>query len=199
MAKNKKQDHGAQIAMLHHGLERSHHWPTVEKHFKAENPTCAVCGSKKNIQIHHRNPFHYVCSLGRPDLEIDKRNLISLCEQTNKDHHLLIGHAGDFHSSNLDVAKDVKKFDGMNKKEILETKLYKLRLKNRLKPLHKMSQVEQKAYRKQLDNEFSVDPEVETIVKMENSKLSRQSIKSHICGKSKKRKPPSVVKKGHPY
>jgi hypothetical protein len=30
--------------------------------------------------VHHIFPFHYCIALGRPDLELDDRNLITLCE-----------------------------------------------------------------------------------------------------------------------
>lgn len=49
-------------------------------------------------------------ALGRPDLELDERNLITLCEteagSAAENHHLLIGHLDDFESSNLSVVED---------------------------------------------------------------------------------------------
>jgi hypothetical protein len=62
------------------------------------------------LQVHHIFPFHYCRLLGRPDLELDLRNLVTLCEdeagRPGENHHLLVGHLDDFQSSNLDVVRD---------------------------------------------------------------------------------------------
>ena len=59
--------------------------------------------------MHHIFPFHYCIALGRPDLELDDRNLITLCEdeagKPGQNHHLLVGHLDDFESSNLAVVR----------------------------------------------------------------------------------------------
>jgi len=92
------------------GLLRSPHWPSVEKQHLKLQPACVVCGEAEAVNVHHIFPFHYCVSLGRPDLELDQRNLITLCEtrktKETQDHHLLIGHLDNFKSSNLDVVKD---------------------------------------------------------------------------------------------
>jgi len=36
--------------------------------------------TRAGLQVHHIFPFHYCIALGRPDLELDDRNLITLCE-----------------------------------------------------------------------------------------------------------------------
>ena len=76
---------------LSHGVPRSPHWPTVEHHFRADNPTCAACGGSKNLQVHHLKPFHLA-----PDLELEPTNLIGLCMAHGCDAHLLIGHGDNF-------------------------------------------------------------------------------------------------------
>lgn len=62
------------------------------------------------MQVHHVIPFHWCVLLGRPDLELDPRNLITLCEdeagKPGENHHLLVGHLGSFQSANLDVEVD---------------------------------------------------------------------------------------------
>lgn len=70
--------------------KRSSRWPTVEKHFREANPTCAACGGKKNLNVHHCMPFHL-----DPALELDPTNLITLC-MGSKECHLHIGHGGSF-------------------------------------------------------------------------------------------------------
>ncbi|MBS2033219.1 MAG: hypothetical protein JST54_35425, partial [Deltaproteobacteria bacterium] len=82
------------------GVARSSRWPRIEKLHLSLQPKCACCGDKMDphagMQVHHIFPFHYCIALGRPDLELDLRNLITLCEnepgQPGENHHLLVGH-----------------------------------------------------------------------------------------------------------
>ena len=66
------------------GVARSSRWPRIEKLHLSLQPKCACCGDKMDphagMQVHHIFPFHYCIALGRPDLELDLRNLITLCE-----------------------------------------------------------------------------------------------------------------------
>lgn len=71
--------------------KRSSHWPTVRKHHLEEHGTCAACGGTKKLQVHHCAPFH-----SHPELELDPKNLITLCERLGKDCHILIGHGDSF-------------------------------------------------------------------------------------------------------
>ena len=84
--------------------KRSSKWPAARREYKKEHPYCAVCGSKKKVEIHHIIPFHYA-----PDLELDPRNFMSLCE--NKKYgincHLLIGHLGNYRRFNTNCEIDV--------------------------------------------------------------------------------------------
>jgi hypothetical protein len=109
----------------HHEPPRSPHWPAVEKRQLAAHPFCACCGRSKpvkGLQVHHIIPFHYAVALGRPDLELDPRNLINLCETEANDpeanHHLLLGHVGNFQWENLHVADDVVTFAGLTDDQI---------------------------------------------------------------------------------
>jgi 5-methylcytosine-specific restriction protein A len=82
------------------GAKRSSKWPTVEKHFRETHPTCAACGSKKRLNIHHCKPFHMF-----PELELDPNNLITLCMDT-KECHYQIGHLSHWHGYNPNVRQD---------------------------------------------------------------------------------------------
>jgi len=65
-----------------------------------------VCGYKgKKLHVHHIKPFHL-----HPQLELDPRNLITLCEARGRDHHLLLGHLGTWESYNEHIRDDVKRF-----------------------------------------------------------------------------------------
>jgi len=70
--------------------KRSSKWPTVEKHFLAQYPTCAACGGKDRLNVHHCKPFHL-----DPELELDTSNLVTLC-MGEKECHLHLGHGGNF-------------------------------------------------------------------------------------------------------
>ena len=75
-----------------------------------------------SLQVHHIIPFHYCVALGRPDLELDDRNLISLCESVKgkecNNHHLLVGHLDNFKSANLSVTNDCRFYASLSKQEI---------------------------------------------------------------------------------
>jgi 5-methylcytosine-specific restriction enzyme A len=80
--------------------KRSDKWPTVEKHFRETNPTCAACGGKDRLNVHHCMPFHL-----DPSKELDPTNLITLC-MGEKECHLHIGHGGSFKQYNPNVRAD---------------------------------------------------------------------------------------------
>ena len=131
------------------GQPRSPEWPKVEKAHLAKNPHCACCAPGANLsagqQVHHKFPFHCCIALGRPDLELDDRNLITLCEdeegKPGENHHLLVGHLDDFQSSNLDVVVDADKtFHGMAAAAIKDNAEWKAKVVRRLKPLDQMTE-----------------------------------------------------------
>jgi 5-methylcytosine-specific restriction protein A len=80
---------------------RSGRWKTVRAEHLKDNPACAVCGSKKLLNVHHIVPFHI-----DPDKELDRTNLITLCESPSMNHHLMLGHLGNWSSWNVDVVAD---------------------------------------------------------------------------------------------
>lgn len=83
--------------------QRDHRWPAVAAAWLKEHPTCAACGSRKRCQVHHIYPFAW------PNghlTELDPTNLITLCNDEVGNHHLEIGHLGDYKSRNPDVVKD---------------------------------------------------------------------------------------------
>jgi 5-methylcytosine-specific restriction protein A len=71
---------------------RSSQWPAKRKeHLKAE-PTCQACGTTEHLQVHHILPFHLF-----PNLELDPKNLITLCEMPSRNCHYNYGHGFDWH------------------------------------------------------------------------------------------------------
>lgn len=136
-----KIDNGAKVA-LKHGLHRSPHWEGVEKQFIKDHPNCFACESqdygKVGVQVHHAiTPYHIAILCERPDLELDPRNLVCLCETEKnrpaQNHHLLIGHLKEFESYNPDVLADIKLFFGKTKEEIENDPIFQEKVKNRPK------------------------------------------------------------------
>jgi hypothetical protein len=118
------------INLLRHSLrdvgvsaKRSSHWPTVERHFREAHPTCAACGSKDRLNVHHIRAFHLF-----PKLELDPNNLITLC-MSKTECHLKLGHGDDFHA----YCPDVKMYAELaNKKEKTFEELYQIAKANRI-------------------------------------------------------------------
>ena len=145
-----------------HGVARSPHWPGVEKAVLAANPHCIACAPGQvsgGLQVHHVFPLHYCIALGRPDLELDPRNLVVLCEteegKPGENHHLLLGHLGDFKEGNLDVRSFAVTYNGQKLDQIRENANYKLAVQNqKLKALNLMSAQEKQALRALMDKTF---------------------------------------------
>lgn len=86
-----------QLTAPEYGRERSPKWETVRNKYVKNNPYCALCGEKSDVEVHHVKPFHKF-----PEFELDSSNLITLC----RPHHLLAGHLMDWSSYNPNVRED---------------------------------------------------------------------------------------------
>lgn len=70
----------------------SYAWKKKRKEIKAlYGGKCAVCGSTKNLQVHHIIPITIL-----PELKLDNNNLIPLCER----YHTL-AHSGILNQTKL--------------------------------------------------------------------------------------------------
>ena len=146
-----------------HEPSRSPDWPRVERAHIVEQPDCICCKpgttTKTGVQVHHKFPFHYCVALGRPDLELDDRNLITLCEnepgKLGENHHLLVGHLDNFKSSNLEVVRDASvTFFGMTAAEIRASGYWKAKVQARLTLLGAMDEREKAAFAKLMNHTF---------------------------------------------
>ena len=141
---------------------RSPFWPAVQAAHLARNPQCAACAAPgAPVQVHHIFPFHFCLALGRPDLELDERNLITLCQTQDgasaQDHHLLLGHLDDFESGNLEVARDAQgPYHGRSGDQIREDPAWRLALQSRLKPLGQLTAPERTALRQVMDRRLPI-------------------------------------------
>lgn len=139
---------------LEFGIRRSSDWNRVQKLHLLKQPFCQCCGvlAKGEMQVHHKFPFHLCVALGRDDLELDERNLITLCEDNGSpNHHLLIGHLGNFESYNPNVDKDIKTFAGMTQNAIKANEKWKTKKAKRPKPFDQMTTRQKTALRIKMD------------------------------------------------
>lgn len=85
-------------------VKRSPEWRKVRAEFIRENGgRCALCGLKTNLEVHHIIPVHLA-----KDRELDKTNLLVLCENKSIYCHFVLGHLMNWMAYNPTVVKDVK-------------------------------------------------------------------------------------------
>ena len=77
---------------------RSGRWPTVRKNHLVLQPFCKWCGSVKDLEVHHIEPFH-LC----PAKELDPANLITLCETLGVECHFVHGHFRNWKTFNPQI------------------------------------------------------------------------------------------------
>lgn len=84
---------------------RSSKWQSLRKEYLKNQPICAACGGSKSLEVHHIKPFNK-----NPEFELDKNNLITLCESKNNgvNCHLLFGHLGNYKTINANVIEDAR-------------------------------------------------------------------------------------------
>jgi 5-methylcytosine-specific restriction endonuclease McrA len=85
---------------------RSSGWRRVRRRHLKANPSCAVCGSTKSLEVHHVIPFSR-----RPDLELEPSNLLTLCDSLAKrglNCHHLFGHLRNWRRANPTVTFDAE-------------------------------------------------------------------------------------------
>jgi len=73
-------------------ITRSPEWPAVRRKWLKLHPTCAACGRKVKMEVHHIIPLH----IDRTR-ELDTTNFISLCENETTAPllcHFNVGHLG---------------------------------------------------------------------------------------------------------
>lgn len=89
------------------GFKRDPAWKKLRQEFIDENGgACAVCGLTTNLEVHHIVPLHKDRSR-----ELDKTNLIVLCENKSIFCHFVFGHLMHWWTANPTVIKDAKDFN----------------------------------------------------------------------------------------
>lgn len=99
----------ARGVIMHDRVLRSPHWEALRKEVITERGSkCEISGATTDLEAHHIIPFHFCVILGRPELELEKKNLIIL-SRGPVDIHLLLGHFDNFGSYNINIT-DIKKW-----------------------------------------------------------------------------------------
>lgn len=162
-------DQGAIVAAKV-GFARSPKWDDRRKAHLKEHPYCQACPAPKGwkkmlhhgqalvglkpVQVHHIFPFHNMMVIGRPDMECDQPlNLVTLCE-SGENHHVLLGHLGDFQSFNPDVIKHAHTFFGKTKEQIKSDPHWLSLSQARPKDIDKMTDAEKQELRALVDRLF---------------------------------------------
>lgn len=96
---------------------RSKLWKAKRDWFLSVNKSCAICGSRYKLEVHHIKPFHLF-----PDLELDDNNLITLCEgyQNGFNCHLYFAHLGNYKHANANLIQNIEIY----KKLVKDIKIY---------------------------------------------------------------------------
>jgi len=131
-------------------------WPRVERAHLAVEPACAACGPLWQpgtpVQVHHIFPVHFCRALGRPDLELDPRNLLTLCSSApGQDHHLLLGYLGDFLCANPSSRADAARFRGLTAEALQALPAWRAAVAGRVAPLTALTRAQRSQLRAQMD------------------------------------------------
>ena len=82
---------------------RSGAWARVRREHLAREPACIACGRTENLEVHHILPYHQ-----RPELELDPRNLCTVCADPC---HLVFGHLLSYRDRyNPSVREDCERY-----------------------------------------------------------------------------------------
>ena len=83
-------------------ISRSPQWGRIRDEFIRESGSkCAACGKATNLEVHHIIPV-----AKDKTLELDKSNLIVLCENKSIFCHLILGHSFSWIAYNPHVIED---------------------------------------------------------------------------------------------
>ena len=154
-------DYGAGVARRY-GYRRGPEWRAARRAYLKRQPSCAACKVQyrgffaplrrlfTGTVVHHIVPIHVCFALGRPDLETDTRNLLTLCAG----HHLLIGHVLNYEEFNIYAKACVLRCWGKPTSEIWDNPEFKRFAEERYRPFSMWSDDEREAFRRKLWEKF---------------------------------------------
>jgi hypothetical protein len=81
-------------------------WNKIRREHLKGQPTCQVCNTKQKLAVHHIIPIWV-----KPDMEGEKINLITLCENPKTLFcHFTFGHLGRWKRYNMGIVNDAESF-----------------------------------------------------------------------------------------
>jgi len=85
--------------------KRSNLWHELRDAHLKKQPVCQICGTSKDLQVHHIVPFNF-----RRSMELDPDNLVTLCvsKYWGMNCHMEIGHGGNWRLENPWIEYDIK-------------------------------------------------------------------------------------------
>lgn len=83
---------------------RSPRWKSTRVAHLELNDRCLACGGRVSLEVHHLMPYHLA-----PDLELEPKNLITLCESSSR-CHWIFGHLLNWRSYNPNAKADAMAF-----------------------------------------------------------------------------------------
>ena len=75
-------------------MHAEYRWRKARKQYIAYHQICAICGCKKELEVHHVRPWHLY-----PELRYDPKNFITLCDPC----HFRFGHGLNYKNWNPQV------------------------------------------------------------------------------------------------
>ena len=133
-------------------------WDEARDKYLKTHHKCVVCGRNTDLQIHHMFPVSYIRELGRPELELDERNFMTLCESDDdshtENHHLLIGHLDSWKSMNEHVVANAKKFINHTAAQIKANPQWKAEVAKRPRPATALTKAEKEHIIKLMESKF---------------------------------------------
>ena len=137
-------------------FEESAEWQRISRRHLQKHPFCIACGHKAHngkLVVHHKLPFDLCITVGRIDLLLDDRNLMTLCTGAgSEEHHLLLGHLNDWASYNPEAFTDARTtFFQKTKAFICSNETWKHKIARRPKHLKDLNEAEIVALREKLD------------------------------------------------
>lgn len=117
---------------------KRHHYNTMQV---IKHPNCIICdrtADKVELVAHHIYPISLLRLINRLDLELDDRNIRTICEDKKLGCHYLFAHYQDWKSYNPDIDEFADMFKNSTVAEILESSTYQSALTNRPCPIHMM-------------------------------------------------------------
>jgi len=151
-------DFDAEI-IAQYGIQRHNDWGKIARQHLIGQPKCLICGlnvlynliQEGSCNVHHKYPLQHCIAVNRPDLELDRRNMFTVCARHFDHHHLLIGHLEDWESYNPHLETTIALVRNLTQVQIRNTIMFCEAVKNRPKPLKEWSEAEKNIFKNHLE------------------------------------------------